>query len=85
VRPTKANDPRRAAHAHDDVAAGALADLPSLVTIHEAARALRVSTKTIRRLVAGRRLQGAHLGALGNGRVLITKQSMIDYLAGALD
>jgi len=70
---------------HDDVAAAALADLPALVTIREAATALRVSTKTIRRLVGGRRLQGAHLGAVGNGRVLVTKQSMIEYLAASLD
>ena len=65
----------------EKLAAELLADLPTLVKIPEAAQALRISVRTLHRVMAERRLQTARV----EGRTLITRASLVTYLADALD
>lgn len=50
-----------------------LPELPSLCTVDEAAKALRSSTRTVRRLLATGRLRAAKLALGGSSRLLVPR------------
>lgn len=50
-----------------------LAELPTLCTLAEAAKALRSSPRTVRRLLAAGRLRAAKLSLGGSARVLVPR------------
>lgn len=61
-----------------------VADLPTLCTVAETALVLRVSERTVHRLLATRRLQKYQLSDGGSARVLIPRASIVDLLALSL-
>ena len=61
-----------------------LPELPSLCTIDEAAKALRSSTRTIRRLLASGRLRAAKLNLGGSARVLVPRIELERLIGQAL-
>jgi excisionase family DNA binding protein len=50
-----------------------LSDLPTLCTIDEAANALRLSTRAVRRLLATGRLRAAKLAIGGSSKLLVPR------------
>lgn len=56
-------------------------ELPDLMTIEEAAIALRVSGKTIRRMLADGRLRGVNLGRTWR----IPREAVLELLGGRID
>lgn len=65
---------------HPEWVEDVLADLPALVTVGEAANALRCSTRTIARYIASGRLRAAKAGE-GSARVLIPRRAVGDFLS----
>ena len=57
----------------DALVAQAVAALPPLCTLSETATALRQSTRTIKRMIADRRLMAARLHNEGSAKVLIPR------------
>lgn len=58
-----------------------LAELPSLLTRQEAARYLRVTTRTVARWIASKRLSAIKTHPGRAGRVLIPREALADMLA----
>ena len=55
----------------------ALYNLPQYVTLSEAARLLRCSTKTLRRWIKRGRLRALRSSAVGSGKFLIEKSELV--------
>ena len=62
--------------------AAAVQELPPILSLTEAANFMRLSTRTLRRLIAAGRLQATKGDPSRNGKVLVTRASVHRVLCG---
>ncbi|MCB9893535.1 MAG: helix-turn-helix domain-containing protein [Planctomycetes bacterium] len=62
--------------------AAAIKELPPILTLSEAAEFMRLSTRTLRRLIAAGRLQTTKADSSRNGKVLVPRASIQRVLSG---
>ena len=70
---------------HEELAANITAELPAILTVDEAAEFLRISRRTLGKLLAAKRIKPVRYATGGSARVLIPKAALTEFIAARVD